>query len=275
MNFLTQLWNTVKSQAWFVTVTSAIGGALLDLGQDYLTSGTLDFSPAGLKKMITVVLVAIVAGLIHLYRPSPLQSASNLQNKIGLVALLVFLFSASAMAQSGATFTGSTEVTALHFNGSWSPANHTTESLDLIDWGPTKANSLAIEGHQLTAPTPSLNAYMGGVRITPDISSLLSKTNVAPGQFGVFAQGAVGVGTLPSTNNIAFFLGGGANYRMTSNLSWSTVDFRVGRVGAQSYYEISSGIQYIFNPTSAKAASAQRFLALRAAKARAAAAVEQ
>lgn len=272
MNFLTQLWNTVKSQAWFVTVSSAIGGALLDLGQDYLTSGTLDFSPAGLKKMGAVILAAIVAGLIHLYRPAPAQAQ---RQKLPVWILVAFLFSACAHAQSGgATFTGSTEVTAIHFNGAWSAANHTTESLDLIDWGATKGNSLSIEGHQLSAPSASLGAYLGGVKFTPDVTSVLSKTNLGSEQLGVFTQAAVGVGTLPSGSSVAFFVGGGANYRMTSNLSWSTVDFRIGRAGAQSYYEISSGLQYIFNPQAAKSAVAQRFLARRAAKARAAAAIQ-
>ena len=273
MNSLKQLWDGLKSQAWFVTVTSAIGGAALDVLQDYVTNQSLDLSPAGIKKMLTVIAVAVAASLIHLYRPTPAQA--KLAQKLPVWILVAFLFCAGAQAQSGgATFTGSTEVTAIHFNGAWSAANHTTESLDLIDWGATKGNSLSIEGHQLSAPSASLGAYLGGVKFTPDVTSVLSKTNLGSEQLGVFTQAAVGVGTLPSGSSVAFFVGGGANYRMTSNLSWSTVDFRIGRAGAQSYYEISSGLQYIFNPQAAKSAVAQRFLARRAAKARAAAAIQ-
>ena len=199
--------------------------------------------------------------------PGPVvpPTPQSLKSLILLACLLGFALSASA--QSGVTFTGTTEVTALRYNGAWGAANHTTESFDLIDWGATKGNSLSVEGHELAASSAGFNSYLGGVKITPDISSVLSKTNLAASQFGVFAQAAAGEATLPTTSAFTFFVGGGANYRMTANLSWSTVDFRIGRVGSLPYYEVSSGIQYIFNPTAAKSLSVRSFLAKRAAKA--------
>lgn len=210
------------------------------------------------------ILAAI--GIIAWYMDTNnLQMKAAAKSVAPLVVILVLLFGATSLsAQSGVTFTGTTEVTALNYKGAWGAANHTTESLDLIDWGTTKGNSLSIEGHQLVAPTPSLNAYMGGVRFTPDISTLIKNTNLSSDQFGVFMQAAAGVGTLPQTSSFAFFLGGGVNYRLTSNLSFSTVDFRIGRVGSSAYYEVSSGIQYIFNPQAAKSVSVKKFLAKRA-----------
>lgn len=96
MDFLKQLWHTVKSQAWFVAVTSAVGGALLDMGSDYLVNQSVDFSPTGLKKMGTVVLTAVIAALVHLYRPSPPQQVvyQKGSQKVMALAMIVLLFPA-------------------------------------------------------------------------------------------------------------------------------------------------------------------------------------
>ncbi len=232
--------------------------------------------PAGLEQLVGTI-IALAVWYKNNQTPEsqvPPQAVKGKDFKvISLLAVAFLLLATQASAQSGVTFTGTTEVTALHFNGAWGPANHTTESLDLIDWGPTKANSLSVEGHQVVAPSANLSAYMGGVKFVPDLSSLISKTNLSSDQLGVFLQAAAGEGSLPAKNSLAFFIGGGVNYRMTSNLSFSTIDFRIGRAGSQAYYEVSSGIQYIFNPQVAKAASAKRFLARRAAVSRAAAAI--
>jgi hypothetical protein len=191
-----------------------------------------------------------------------------------LVILALLAAGTFAVAQSGLTFSTGTEVTALHYNGVWGAANHTTEALDVLDWGAAKGNSLAVEGHQILAPSAGFNSYLGGVRVTPDISSILKPTNISPDQLGVFVQSAFGESTLPSATKFTFFVGGGANYRLTTNLAWSTVDFRIGRVGSQTYYEASSGLVYTFNPQATKAVALKRFLAQRAARARAAAAVQ-
>lgn len=106
MDFLKQLWHTVKSQAWFVAVTSAVGGALLDMGSDYVVNQSLDFSPTGLKKMGTVVLTAVIAALVHLYRPAPPQQAvyQKGSQKLMALAMIVLLFPAMIPIQ-GCTVT--------------------------------------------------------------------------------------------------------------------------------------------------------------------------
>lgn len=181
-----------------------------------------------------------------------------------ILAALTIILLGTGMALAQATFSTSTEAVGLHYNGAWGVANHTTESLDFLDWGAQKGNSLDVEGHEIMATTAGFSSYLGGVRITPDISNILKKTNVSPDQFGVFAQSAVGVTTLPASNNITFLLGGGAMYRLTTNLSWATVDARWGKIGSQPFYEVSSGLTYIFNPQTAKSLSAKRFMAKRA-----------
>ena len=183
---------------------------------------------------------------------------------------LVLAFTISATAQtSGATFSTSSEAVGIHFNNAWTAGNHTTETLDLLDWGVQKGNSLAVEGHEILAPGANFNSYLGGIRVTPDISSLLAKTNVSSDQFGVFAQAAAGSSTLTAGNKFTFLVGAGAQYRLTTNLAWSTVDFRYGRVGSQAFYEASSGLVYYFNPQTAQSTATRRFLAHRTARANA------
>jgi hypothetical protein len=186
------------------------------------------------------------------------------------LALVVFC----AMATAQATFSTSTEAVGIHFcptptTCGWSAGNHTTETLDLIDWGAQKGNSLSVEGHEVLAPSANFNSYLGGVRVTPDITSLLKKTNISTDQFGVFAQAAAGSSTLTAGNKFTFLFGGGAMYRLTTNLAWSTVDARWGRIGSQTFYEASSGLVYYFNPQSTQSAAMRRFLARRTARANA------
>ena len=177
-------------------------------------------------------------------------------------------------APVGLVFTTSAEATALHYNGLWTAANHTTESLDLIDWGVNKGNSLSVEGHQLVAPSAGFAAYLGGVKYQPDISTLMSKTNIPPDSFTMFAQTALGAAPQPNSqpSKITFLIGGGAQYRATTNLTWTPLDVRFGRMGSQSFLEMSTGLLYYFNPQAARSTSTVRFLAKRAKMARMAAA---
>lgn len=188
---------------------------------------------------------------------------------------LVLAFAISATAQtSGVTVSTSSEAVGIHFCPTlapcaWGAGDVTIESLDVFDWGAQKGNSLSAEGYELLAPSFNFNSYLGGIRVTPDISSLLAKTNVSSDQFGVFAQAAAGSSTLTAGNKFTFLVGAGAQYRLTTNLAWSTVDFRYGRIGSQPFYEASSGLVYYFNPQTAQSTATRRFLAHRTARANA------
>ena len=185
--------------------------------------------------------------------------------RIILISIFI-LFVAASYAQEGIPFTASTSAVGIQYKGSWSAATTATESLDVIDWGAAKGSSLSVEGTELMAPSANFNAYFGQVKIVPDISALLKKTNISTDQFSVYAQGGVGVATLTPGNKIAFRLCGGANYRMTPNLSWQTVSGCYGRVGSTSYETVSSGLVYLFNPQASKSAAVQRMMARRALK---------
>ena len=183
------------------------------------------------------------------------QKQAGLTSSAGVLLLFALLFAGSALAQnvnappaSGAPvslFTASAEATAFHLNGTWSVANHTTESFDLVDWGKTKANSFAVQGHEILAPTPGYTIALAGFRLTPNIAPLIAKTNIPAGTFSVYVQGAGGVNTGPATH-YAFLMGGGVNYRVSSTVTWSSLHVAYLRIGAQNASEVSTGLQYYF-----------------------------
>lgn len=180
--------------------------------------------------------------------PSNLSKAMKLSVILLALALLPAIARGQSATSNGLAFTASTEAAACHYQSAWTVCDLTTESLDLLDWGATKENSLSIEGYELVAPSANLSAYLGGVRITPDISALLKPTNLSAGSFSVFVQGAAGVAPVVGGSKIAWFAGGGANYMITPSLTWSTIDARVGQVGSSPIVEVSTGISYLFNP---------------------------
>lgn len=215
--------------------------------------------------LIYTIFVA-AAILLHAVFPSifSVPSAADTQatglGKVVLVLLVFLLMPALLGAQtvapvptpaapaSGAPpslFAASSEATAFHFASAWSAASHTTESFDLIDWGKTKANSFAVEGHEILAPTPGYNIFLGGGRYTPNLTNLLSKTNVPAGTFAPYFQAAIGVTSAP-TSHIATLAGVGIQYRVTSSLAWSTLHAGYLRLGNQSAFEVSTGLQYFF-----------------------------
>ena len=184
-----------------------------------------------------------------------------------LTAVALLLTPSLAIAQSGLVFSTSTEAVALNFHSTYYAANHTTESLDVFDWGAAKGNSISIESHQLLAgPTAGWNGYYGGVKVQPDISKLMSKSNISPSLFGIYAQAAVGVATMPTGSQISYILGGGAQYRMNENLVWSAANFRYIRTGSSNGWEATSGLLYTINPAASKSLVIKKLVAARAAK---------
>jgi opacity protein-like surface antigen len=180
------------------------------------------------------------------------------------ICILFLSISAGLYAQTGLVFSTTTEVTALNYNGSWSPANHTTQSLDLIDWGAQKSNSVDIEAHEIVASSAGFNSYLAGLKYTPDISHISNKTNIPSDNLVVFLQGAAGTSTLNNANNkFTFIAGAGAQYRLTSSLAWSTIDFRYGQVGPKRSLEGSTGLIYFFNPQASHSLTVKRFMAKR------------
>lgn len=157
------------------------------------------------------------------------------------------------------------EVVAYRALGSWSVANHNSQSFDVLDWGAQKGSSLSAEVHEFIAPTPALNSYLAGVKIVPDISGIIGKSNLSADQFQIFGQFAAGETTVPSGAKTTIMAGGGVSFMLTPNLTWKTADGYLLRFNGANTYAISSGLQWIFNGQSSPSFAVHRMM-VRAAK---------
>lgn len=220
----------INVHAGLVTAAAVILGVACILAKD---------SGVKLPTQVSMVFLALCMALM-LPTGARAQASSSTASAAAPAAVVPIPIAAPA-----SLFTATAEATAFHFNGGWSVANHTTTSFDLIDWGANKANSLAIEGHAITAPTPGYTIALGGVRVTPNLANLISKTNIPAGSFGIYLQGAAGATSAPTTH-LAFLLGGGVQYRVSNTVTWSSLHVGYLRLGAQSAAEVSTGLQYFF-----------------------------
>ncbi len=71
MNFLKQLWLSVRSNPFFVSVYTVFMGALATQIQSEYASGHLDWSMAGWERMASAAGLLTVWTLAHLYAPAP------------------------------------------------------------------------------------------------------------------------------------------------------------------------------------------------------------
>lgn len=71
MNKITQLWNSVKSNPYFIAFEGAALGTLGDALEDALQQGKLDLTPAGWHKMLAMAVVSGATAVRALYRPPP------------------------------------------------------------------------------------------------------------------------------------------------------------------------------------------------------------
>jgi hypothetical protein len=71
MNKLKILWDSIRSNPVFVTVSSAAAGAIVSGIQDEMASGKIDWSRGGINKLTGYAVTAAIAALVHLYRPQP------------------------------------------------------------------------------------------------------------------------------------------------------------------------------------------------------------
>lgn len=190
----------------------------------------------------------------------------NLMNKYFALFLAGSLSLAgvlTAQTTNGLVISTSTEAVGIHYNNQMGAGNITSVSLDLVDWGSQKGNSLSVADYTLLATTGGFSSYLGGIHVVPDISGLVKHTNLASDQLGVFGEAAAGNSTFSgsTSNEFTFLVGGGVNYRLTPNIAWSTVDYRWGRIGAQNYYTVSSGLVYYFNPSASRSLAIKRMSA--------------
>ncbi len=77
MNFLKQVWLSVRSNPVFVTVSSAMTGAVVSAIQDELASGHIDWTRSGINKLTGYAVMTGIAALVHVYRPAPGAPPTN------------------------------------------------------------------------------------------------------------------------------------------------------------------------------------------------------
>ena len=175
---------------------------------------------------------------------------------IAFLAVIALCFTASAQTNpTPAGFVASSDVLAINCSGGWSAGNLTTEAYDLLDYGATKANRLFAQGVELTAPGCGLSVFGGGMIWQPDISSLLSKTNLGSGNLLTFVDASAGEG-IPTTgpNRVSAVIGGGVKYILTDNVTWNTMRCEVVFFGSNRYPACSTGISAYFGGTPASPA---------------------
>lgn len=233
--------------------------------------GSLIVSAAGTLGLPTLAAnwvhshLAVYAGLVlaaiilHAIMPSIFAAPSDADKKAtGLsgvgVLLFCFLFSGMASAQTAPPpnpsngLAGASEAVAIHYNGEWSAGTDITQSFDFLDFGAKKGSHLYLEGRQLLAPGPGFNIYAGGLKIEPDFSSLFSKTNLgALGNFSTYFSGAAGNG-VPTVggSHISFLAGAGVRYKLTSALTWQSLQVQYGQFGSNKFAVLSTGLSFIF-----------------------------
>ncbi len=213
--------------------------------------------------------ITLAASLWALYKswsPGAPQSNAALGKKLGLFLAIGFLVLGSAATRAqGITVSVGSEAVAARYQGNWSAGNHTTESLDVIDWGATQENSLSAEVHEFLLPGIGVNSYDVAAKYTPDLTAVLQKTNISPSLFQVFAQGGGGETTLPGATKGTWFAGGGASYRATANLTWSIVDGYALRFNGQTTYAVTAGLYYTVNPAASASAAVKQLIRRHAA----------
>lgn len=70
-DLLVSLWRSVRSNPYFVAISSAVVGALVSAIQDEMASGHIDWTRGGLNKLTGYAVTAALAAIIHLYRTPP------------------------------------------------------------------------------------------------------------------------------------------------------------------------------------------------------------
>jgi hypothetical protein len=180
-----------------------------------------------------------------------------------IIILLCLVFAPAVQAQTGIPVNVNTEAMGFNYNG-WSVANFTTAGADVVNWGAQKNNVLTAEFDTLQ-PASSLNfaAYLAGLKVTPDISGLLAKTNLPSGLFTVFGRGAFGesIFTDGTGNRFTAMAGGGVGYRATPTVGFTIVDAYCTFIGDSTCHPtIAGGVALYFNQGASPSMAVKKML---------------
>lgn len=74
MNTLKKFWDSIRSNKYFVAFEGGASGAIVNYCYDAATTGKLDFTRAGLEKMIAFAVSGGITAVRLLYRPQPVPT---------------------------------------------------------------------------------------------------------------------------------------------------------------------------------------------------------
>ena len=147
-----------------------------------------------------------------------------------LILFLALSFASAALAQTpppppSALFSCSTDAVAVRIGGQTNPGTDVGCSFNV-------KSTFAVESHNLLTPGNGAQDYLGGVSWTPNISSLVTKTNIPKNTFQPFLHAAVGIARTvpaigPSAQHYGAFAGGGFRYDPTGSGKFSITLARI------------------------------------------------
>lgn len=245
-----------------VTIISTLG--IPAIAQDWVQHNPVVFAA-----------LAALAQILHAVMPSlfsePTDNKTAGSGNIAPVVLLLVLFgSVAAMGQrvtypavaapqvaqpvvNGSpyvTFAVSSEATGVYEGGAWYVGNSTAETLDVYQFGANDQHTLSLLGREDTNTGLGYTAYTGGLRVTPSIVGLLSKTNLPTDTISVHADAAVGNtvwNMAKGKDSFTTFLGGGVSVKVTTNLAAQVFNVSWLHHNGQNSAVISAGFRYFFN----------------------------
>ncbi len=160
--------------------------------------------------------------------------------KIALIALL------STLPLAAQTVSAAAGATSFHYQGASYAGSETQQYINLINFGTNKASIVTVGSAQTMVPGASLSLYQADVGYQPDLSSLLSKTNLSASSLTFRVDVLGGVAATATGNKGTIGAQGTVNYAMTPNVAATGGFVTGGLIGTAPYWQVSAGITAIF-----------------------------
>lgn len=174
-------------------------------------------------------------------------------------AVALFLFASFALAQttaptSGLSFGTTANAVGINLGGSWRAAAVTDEALSVVN--SKTLGQFYLESSQVIPTDGSFSGYYAGLKWTPRIDSLISKTTLPANMFQVSIHGTPGFSrNAAGVNRFGGLAGVSLDYDPQANGHFAVNLFRVDYLNAPGFGKtpngvmLSSGIAVYFGGT--------------------------
>lgn len=253
MGKLKAIWTYINSTPWLAVPMWAFLGVVSNFFYNAATTG--QWSVTSFRAALVSAVGAAIIALHQLYMPAP-GAPPKLGGGTKTVVILALLFAASSLRAQGIPVTVTATASDVHYLGVSYAATHQSQSIDLMNLGANKASILSVAAHEIIVPGANFQVYGVGAGFQPDISGLLSKTNIPVEDLTFAVDGFGGIATLPTGNAGAWEVRGSLAYALSSNVALTTGYAGGGMIGSHGFYEVSAGLTAALNP----AANASKFV---------------